>query len=186
MEMGYHATRIDDVARRMGSTKGRVYHHFASKTDLYIAVHSLGMDKLFEAIEPATRLEGSGLKMLEGMLLAHAVAMMEHQALETVVAQGVQIHRFASTTDEQKATFDTLIASRDRFEDLFKRKISEAIQDGSAADLDPSVTAKVLLGALQWTIYWYRPREDETAADRAALAEKMVRPLIEGLRPRPR
>ena len=27
MEQGFHATSIDAVARRMGATKGRVYHH---------------------------------------------------------------------------------------------------------------------------------------------------------------
>jgi AcrR family transcriptional regulator len=184
MEMGYHATRIDDVAARMDSTKGRVYHHFDSKMDIYIAVHREGMDRLFEAVEPAMRAKGNGLEVLTAMLLAHAQAMMEFQALETVVAQGVQLHRFGSSTPEQKAIFDELIASRDRFEELFKQQLAAAAQDGSLGELDQSVTVKILLGALQWSIYWYRPSGRETAADRAVLAEKMVWPLVEGLRRR--
>lgn len=31
MEQGFHATSIDDVARRLGATKGRIYHHYPSK-----------------------------------------------------------------------------------------------------------------------------------------------------------
>jgi AcrR family transcriptional regulator len=184
MEMGFHATRIDDIAARLGSTKGRVYHHFSSKTDVYIAIHQEGMNRLFEAVEPVMQGRGTGLGILEAMLLAHAKAMLTHQALETVVAQGVQIHRFGGATPERKAIFESLIASRDRFEDLFKRQLALAVEEGSVADLDLSITVKMLLGALQWSIYWYRPRFDETEADRSLLASKMVRPLLEGLRSR--
>lgn len=184
MEMGYHATRIDEIAARMGSTKGRVYHHFASKVALYIAVHQEGMARLFEAIEPAMSVKGSRLDVLRAMLLAHAEAMLEHQALETVVAQGVQLQRFGASTPEQNAVFDELIASRDRFEALFKRQLSAGIREGSITNVDRSITVKVFLGALQWSIYWYRPREGENRTSRAALARTMVAPLLDGLRPR--
>lgn len=184
MEKGYHATSVDDVARRLGCTKGRIYHHYASKTDLFFAVHREGMARLFEAVEPAARAPGDGLAVLTAMLLAHARAMMDHHALETVVAQGVQVHRFGPTTPDQRRTLDELIASRDAFEGLFKRQLAAARAEGTLADLDLSVTVKVLLGALQWSIYWYRPDADDSPAARDALAEKMVRPLVEGLRPR--
>ena len=50
MEQGFHATSIDVVARRMGATKGRVYHHYQSKVDLFFDVHRLGMALLFVAL----------------------------------------------------------------------------------------------------------------------------------------
>ena len=37
-ERGYAETSIDDVARRLGCTKGRIYHFFASKVDLFCSV----------------------------------------------------------------------------------------------------------------------------------------------------
>lgn len=184
MERGYHATGIDDVARRLGCTKGRIYHHYASKTDLFFAVHREGMARLFAAQERPLPASGDGLAILRDMLLAHANAMLEHHTYETVVAQGVQVHRFEATTPDQRATMQELIDSRDRFEALFKRAIEAAIADGSMRPLDVSVTAKVLLGALQWSIIWYRPRAEDDAASRNALARKMVEPLVEGLRRR--
>ena len=184
MERGYHATSIDDVARRLDCTKGRVYHYWATKTDLFFDVHREGMARLFDALEPALAVEGTGLEVLEAMLRAHAVAMLEHHTYESVVAQGVQVHRFGATTPEQRATLGELIASRDAFEKHFKDAIAACIDDGSAQDVDVSVTAKVLLGALQWSIIWYRPAPEENAEHRAVLAEKMVRPLIEGVRVR--
>lgn len=181
MERGYHATSIDDVARRLGSTKGRIYHYYGSKTDLFFDVHRVGMTYLFNALGPALSTKGNGAAVLWAMLMAHAQAMLEHHTFENVVAQGVQLHRFEATTPDQRETLRDLIASRDTFENHFKEAIATGIKDGSLRKVDISVTAKVLLGGLQWSIFWYRPREDDNAASRKRLARKMVDPLMEGV-----
>jgi AcrR family transcriptional regulator len=182
MERGYHATSIDDIARHLGSTKGRIYHYYGSKTDLFFDVHRIGMGFLFDALAPALARGGDGATVLRAMLLAHAEAMLEHHTFENVVAQGVQLHRFEATTPDQRDTLQTLIASRDIFENHFKDKIKEGIKDGSLLKVDVSVTVKVLLGGLQWSIFWYRPRASDTAETRKHLAKKMVDPLLNGLR----
>jgi AcrR family transcriptional regulator len=184
MEKGYQATSVDDVARRLGCTKGKVYYYYATKTDLFLDVHREGMARLFGAVEPAARSGGDSLAVLAAMLLAHAQAMLEHQTYETVVAQGVQVHRYASTTAEQRAALDEQIASRDRFENLFKRQAELARRDGTLGKIDVSVAVKMMLGALQWSIIWYRPEADKGPQARKRLAEKMVKPLIEGLKTR--
>lgn len=181
MERGYHATSIDDVAKRLGSTKGRIYHHYATKTDLFFEVHRVGMAKLFAALEPALATRGSGATVLRAMLMAHAEAMLEHHTYENVVAQGVQVHRFNATTEDQREILQGLIDSRDRFEAHFKRVISSGIADGSLRPVDVAVTAKVLLGGLQWSIFWYRPEPGDGRAARRRLAAKMVDPLMDGL-----
>ncbi|MBY4947413.1 TetR/AcrR family transcriptional regulator [Cupriavidus respiraculi] len=184
MERGFHATSIDDVARRLGSTKGRVYHHYASKVELFFDVHREGMAHLFAAIEPARQTGGDAMTVLTAMLRAHAMAVLEHHTFESVVAQGVQIHRFGATTPGQRATLDELIASRDRFEQLFKDQVSAARQEGSLADVDVSIAVKTLLGGIQWSLIWYRPEADADADARARLADQMVRTLIDGVRTR--
>ncbi|WP_346915160.1 TetR/AcrR family transcriptional regulator [uncultured Roseibium sp.] len=181
MERGYHATSIDDVARRLGSTKGRIYHYYASKTDLFFDVHRVGMTYLFDALRPALSTKGDGATVLRVMLMAHAQAMLEYHTFENVVAQGVQLHRFEATTPDQRETLRELISSRDTFEKHFKEAIAAGIKDGTLRKVDVSVTAKVLLGGLQWSIFWYRPRDNDTAATRKRLAGKMVDPLMEGV-----
>lgn len=181
MERGYHATSIDDIAQRLGSTKGRIYHYYNSKTDLFFDVHRAGMKFIFDALTPALAVKGDGATVLRAMLLTHAQAMLEHHTFETVVSQGVQVHRFEATTLDQRETMQELISSRDTFENFFKRQITKGIKDGSLRRLDVSVTAKVILGGLQWSIYWYRPREDDSDISRQRLAKKMVDPLMMGL-----
>ena len=184
MEKGFQATSIDDVARRLGATKGRVYHHYSAKIDLFFDVHREGMRRLFAAVETALQAEGDGIAVLSGMLRAHALAMFENHTYESVVVQGVQLHRFGSTTPAQREELDTLIASRDRFEELFKKQLRLAKKDGSLGDVDISIAAKTILGGLQWSLVWYRPKASDRPETRAYLADQMVRTLVDGLRPR--
>lgn len=182
MEQGYSATSIDDVARRLGSTKGRIYHHYASKIDLFFDVHRKGMEFLFEAVEPAAKQPGNGIEVLDSMLRAHAGALLEHHTFESVVVQGVHMHRFGAMTPSERSTLDELIASRDRFESMFKRQVNAGKKDGSIGPVDTSVAVKTLLGGIQWSLIWYRPEADTTPKSRAALVDKMVTVLVDGMR----
>lgn len=181
MEQGFSTTSIDDVARRMGSTKGRIYHYYSSKTDLFFDVHREGMDRLFKAVVPAMTVHGSALQRLENMLMAHSLAMMNNVAFEAVVVQGVHMHKLAATTPDQRRTLNELISIRHRFEDLFKQVIREGIEDGSIRHVNISVSAKAVLGAINWLSIWYQPRPMETDADKIALAKEIVGIQIKGL-----
>lgn len=181
MEQGFHATSIDDVARRMGATKGRIYHHYASKLDLFFDIHRHGMALLFDAVEPATGHDGDSVAVLTAMLTAHACALLDHHAFESVVVQGVHLHRYGALTPAQRKILDELIASRDRFEALFKAQLARVQADGALQGVDPSIAVKTMLGGLQWSLIWYRPEADPTPDNRARLAEQMVRTLMQGI-----
>lgn len=53
VERGYAATRLEDVARRAGVTKGTMYRYFAGKTDLFRAVVRRTVVPQIEAFERA-------------------------------------------------------------------------------------------------------------------------------------
>ncbi|WP_273793321.1 TetR/AcrR family transcriptional regulator [Brucella anthropi] len=182
MEQGFSTTSIDDVARRMDSTKGRIYHYYSSKTDLFFDVHREGMARLFNAVEPAMITKASALHRLQEMLMAHALAMMNNVAFEAVVVQGVHMHKLAATTPDQRRTLNELISIRRRFEDLFKQVIRDGIDDGSIREVDVSIAAKAVLGAINWLSIWYQPRSAETENDKIALAKEIVGIQINGLR----
>ncbi|MGP8435007.1 TetR family transcriptional regulator [Paraburkholderia fungorum] len=184
MEQGFYATSIDDVARRLGATKGRIYHHYPSKIELFFDVHRAGMELLFSAVEPASQTEGDGITVLAAMLHAHAMAVLEHHTYESVVAQGVQMHRFGATTPTQRQILDELIGSRDRFEAMFKKAATAARRDGTLAHVDISIAVKTLLGGIQWSLIWYRPEADAGPKSRRVLAEQMVKTLVDGVRAR--
>lgn len=64
-EHGYMATSVDEVARVAGVTRGGVYHHYRSKSQLFMAVASAQQQLIAEAITEATgeRDDPAGLRI---------------------------------------------------------------------------------------------------------------------------
>lgn len=181
-EMGFQGTSIDDVARRLGATKGRIYHYFRSKTDLFFEVHREGMRRLMDAVISAISQGGTGREKLLHMIEAHALTMMQNTAYEAVVVQGVHMHRLSATTPEQRVILDELMDIRHRFEQLFVDTMLEGQADGSVREgADVSLAVKGLLGAVNWMAIWYRPRLDETAEQQQLIARHVAELQVSGI-----
>src|SRR3974390_2726700 len=47
---GYENTSMRDIAGAIGILPGSLYHHFESKEELFVAVYSLGVSQILEAV----------------------------------------------------------------------------------------------------------------------------------------
>lgn len=180
-ENGFAATSIDDVARSLGATKGMVYHHFRSKTDLFFAVYRRGMELNFAASRPHLQGPGTALKRLTRMSVSHSVAMMEHQAFQRVLAQGVTMHLQGATTAAQRDTLRELIEIRDAYETMFRKAIAQAACEEGFVVRDLSLASKSFLAVLNGSVYWYSPRDSDEHGERIALARELVAYALRGL-----
>lgn len=181
MARGFASTSIDDVARRLGSTKGRIYHFFASKADLFFAVAEVGMQFNYAAIEPCLKKEAPAVARLGSMAFAHCLSMIETQPYQHSVWQGVEIHLRGSTTPEQRERLTTLIATRDRYSDLFRQVMEEAAADGAIRYGDFGIARQLMFMTLNSPIFWYKPRPGETAEDRRKIARQCTDFVLAGL-----
>ncbi|MET4104598.1 AcrR family transcriptional regulator [Roseovarius sp. MBR-78] len=181
MEMGFQGTSIDDVARRLGATKGRIYYYYSSKANLFFDVHREGMDRLMKAVKAAMKSNHCGTGKLLAMVEAHALTMMQNIAYESVVVQGVQMHRLGATTPEQRRILDELMAVRKQFEELFVDVLRQGQEDGNLAIRDLSLCAKGILGAVNWMAVWYRPRADDSAEVQKKMAREIAYQQVYGL-----
>ncbi len=181
MLKGYAATSIDDVADILGCTKGRIYHHFRSKVDLFFEVHNEAMSMVMAAVREAADGVRDPLDRLEAMSRAHVLVIMREIAFECVVVQGLEMHLHSQTTPKQRKTLRGILALRDEYEILFIEAIEEAMRDGKVPKQDVRVVVKALLGALNWTTIWYRPRRGESDAERNRVADTVARFCLRGL-----
>ena len=76
MAAGYAATSIDAMARRLGATKGRIYHHYRSKSDLYLEVQLAAMRRLDDAVGAIARGPGRPEERLAAMALRHVSILL--------------------------------------------------------------------------------------------------------------
>jgi AcrR family transcriptional regulator len=153
---GYAATSIDDIAERLGCTKGRVYHYFKTKGDLFLAVDRLAMDTVISSAAPIATGPGTATARLHAMAAAHARLLMNQYSF----MRAAESHAEMTLVTEGRTREDALVAvldRRDHFESLFEDVIAEGIANGEFLPADPSLLVKAVLGAVNWIGIWYRP-----------------------------
>jgi AcrR family transcriptional regulator len=181
MEHGYNATSIDDVARRLGATKGRIYHHYPSKADLFADVFRTGMELNYAAIEPVRQAAGKAVERWRRLAFVHTVQMIVTRPFQRVVWEGVEMHLRGATTPEQRSAFAELLESRARYGTIFRDTIAEAKRDGDMDFDNLGIANQMMFMALNSPIFWYSPRAGETHADIEAIARQIVTFAMRGL-----
>lgn len=181
MERGYAGTSIDDVARALGATKGRIYHHYPSKADLFAAVFRAGMAMNFAVIEPLRSLPGSADRKWRAMALAHTANMIRTRAFQRAVWEGVSMHLRGSTTPEQRDVLNELLELRNRYSMIFRSVIEDARDQGSMRFANGGIATELMFMTLNSPIFWYKPRPGETKADIERLAGEIVEFAFRGL-----
>lgn len=181
MERGYTETSIDDVARSLGATKGRIYHHFRSKADIFAEVFRIGMDMNYAAIEPFRNMAGPASQRWWQIAFAHAVQMIVTKPYQRTVWVGVKMHLRGATTPEQRSVFEELLNYRTEYGQIFREAIVQGRQEGDFQFEDLSITNQLMFVTLNSPIFWYAPRAGETRADIEYLAEQVVTAAFRGL-----
>lgn len=181
MERGFKATSVDDIAEVLGSTKGRIYHYYRSKADIFLDLLMLAMSDLLERIRLIAEMtELPPSERLQAAARMHALVMMTESARSRVAVQGAEMHLMQDAGARQRQALQSFVQMRDDYEQYFADMVSEGVATGEFRDVPPRLAAKPVLGALNWINMWYRPRPGD---DVAAIAEEFALFVVQGLRP---
>lgn len=182
MTKGYAATSVDDVADILSATKGKIYHHYRKKADMFFDVHMRGMEMDLEAVQGASRLQhATAADKLMAMTMAHISVIMTHFPYQRVAVQGLEMHLASETTASQRAKLAEILVLRDQYEQLFSVCISQVLIEGRAPHQDVPIIVKAFFGALNWTTIWYRPRADQDEEEKLHIARTIATFAIRGL-----
>ena len=151
---GFEATTIRDIAAAAGILGGSIYYHFSSKEDIFLAVHSAGMETITEAVIAAIKDVDDPWDKLEAAAVAHCNALLSSGELPVIVSPYY--------SESLKSLRKQLISQRDRYD----RLIADVVE---TLDLPPHIDRNIFrlhfLGALNWLPTWYRPKVGMPAAD---------------------
>ena len=157
---GYDSTSMRDIATAVGMLPGSLYYHFPSKEDLLVAVYTIGMDQMRDAVLAAIATASDPWDRLEAAATAHLGTLLDKRGYAAAVIGGFSINAAPTVRTE-------LVRQRDRYEDTF-RDLVAALPLG--LHQDRQFLRLALLGALNWTLAWYAP-EGETPE---AIARRLV------------
>ncbi|WP_344967840.1 TetR/AcrR family transcriptional regulator [Salinactinospora qingdaonensis] len=181
---GFAATSIDDIADALGATKGRIYHYYRSKLDIFLDVLVASMRDLLEKLQPIlTDSERSPEQRLYDAAYMHATTMMTRRSFSRVAIQGLEAPVLAEAQTKRADAVNLFIGLRDRYEDGFADLVEQGRASGVFRDVDPRLATKPIFGALNWINMWYDPAQ-ESQAGVAAIAEEFAVFIVNGLRRR--
>ncbi|MES2714527.1 MAG: TetR/AcrR family transcriptional regulator [Pseudomonadota bacterium] len=157
---GYEHTSMRDIAAAFGVLPGSLYHHYASKDALFVAVYAAGVAQILDAVDRAVASHSDPWDRLEAACVAHLQTLLQKQSYAAAV--------ITDWSAAHLAVRDALVPHRDRYEQQFAALID-------ALPLRPEVDRRYfrlgLLGALNWSLTWFRPgREAPAAVARRLLA----------------
>lgn len=178
---GFNGTTIDDIARQIGATKGRIYYYFRSKFDIYLSVYEYGMRLVREAVEPHVNGPGSAVERLTAMSVAHVVNLMANLSYHDTIHQGIHRRSALALKDRQTEQLAELNKIRESYEVMFRRVVEEGMADGSLLPEDPKLVARALLSSLNSIDSWFRTRPDQSLDEIEELAARVTGLYITGL-----
>lgn len=148
-QKGYHGASMADIADAVQLQKASLYHHFASKQEILVALLDRALEMVVQRVGVVT---GQALPPEEKLRLAIRTY------LHTLSEQGnlvfVLLLEYRSLDGE---LYQHHIPNRDKFEQLWRDLLNEGVQAGVFACENIPLAARGLLGTVNWTITWYRP-----------------------------
>jgi AcrR family transcriptional regulator len=172
---GFDGTSMDDIARALQITKAGLYYYIKGKEDLLFAIMTYAMDWLGrEVIEPA-RLVADPEERLRLIIARHGRELMEGPRSLSILSDEV-----AALTPKHRRQ---IVKRKREYFDLIRDTLEEMKGRGRLTDVDTTVTAFSVIGALMWLPRWYKP-EGALASDR--VVAEIIRIVLGGvLKPGP-
>jgi AcrR family transcriptional regulator len=157
-ERGYDQTSVPELAEAIGLAAGSLYHYFGSKEQLLISICDELMAPLLDearALVAADAPPDEQLRTLVRRWVAHVVEHRDHMLV-------FQQERHVIERGEQ---WRAVRADRKAFERLVERALGRAADAGALRLADRRLALSALLGMVNHTAQWFRPRGRLTTAE---------------------
>jgi len=169
-QKGYHGASMEDIAAAVNLRKASLYHHFSSKQEILLGILDRALQLLLEKISAITEQNIPADKKLRLMIRQYLQILAENVDLAAVL-----LFEHRALERRQHARH---VPNRDKFESLWKNVIAEGVRAKQFRCDDISLTARALLGQLNWTITWFH---DDGGLTIEQISDKYSDLLLNGL-----
>jgi AcrR family transcriptional regulator len=145
-EKGYHSTGLEDIAERLDMGKASLYHYFDSKETLVYAT--------LEACHLYVTARLTEVASGPGRARERLAALVETQVRIVLLDYPEGTRLFLHHLDWPNGIADEVRAFRHVHDEIFRKVITEAVNNGEIAVVNPGVARLCLFGALNYLPEW--------------------------------
>lgn len=151
-QKGFHGASMNDIAEAVNLQKASLYHHVSSKQEILFELLDRALELLLERISPIATQSLPADERLRQMIREYLQILAENTDLSAVL-----LFEHRSLEGKQHARH---VPNRDKFEGLWRTVLADGVRTKKFICDDVALSARAILGIMNWTITWYRPNGD--------------------------
>ncbi|MBL1213785.1 MAG: TetR family transcriptional regulator [Ignavibacteriae bacterium] len=164
-DKGYVRTRLDDIAKAAGVTRGAIYHHFGNKAKLFKAIHDENHDMVDRMISDVMN---EALAPIEGIKKVLATLLIRVEKDE-FFREFQEIMEKTKLIDElQPLQRESRTKNSESFK-MLAQAIEEAKEEGLVrSDVDSQLFTFTLMGSFIGILRFWRETEETISLEKNA------------------
>ncbi len=168
---GLYEAGMRDIAAELGMTAGNLYYYFQNKQEILAFCQEDALEGLDELARHVAVLPARADTRLYLLIVGHVVRLNEG-------TPGSLAHLEAEALEGKWRR--TILARRRQYEQALRELVAAGIAAGTfRGDADPLSAAMAILGAMNWSVKWFRPEGRKSAREIGGeIAAQMVRGLL--------
>jgi AcrR family transcriptional regulator len=170
---GFAESGMRDIAEAADLSPANLYHYFRGKDEILYYCQDRALDRMLAAAAEARRGGRPHQTRLRLVLETHIRTL-----LDDVDGASAHVHVEALAPPLRAK----IVAKRDRYEHAIRGLIDAGVRAGEFAAADSALVARAMLGAVNWTVTWFRP-DGKQGAD--TLAASIAGYLVRGVAVKP-
>lgn len=168
-DRGFDGAGMREIADAIGMAPAALYYYFRSKEDLLYFCQDFSLDRMIAEARAIERERLPAGRKLSAVIAAQLRCMLDE-------LHGSSAHLEFHSIPRPKLA--RIIAKRDAYESCLRRIVAAGVRSGDFRKVDVKLVSLALLGAINWTIKWFRPGGPRGAE---AIAQVFADVLIHGL-----
>jgi AcrR family transcriptional regulator len=145
---GFAAAGMRDIAAAADLSLGNLYHYFAGKDEILFFCQDRTLDRLLADVAEVRRRRAALDVRLRELASAHVLCLLDQ-------VDGSAAHFEVDALPPRLR--GAIVAKRDRYERSVRALVAAGVRRGQLVRLDPAIATRAFLGALNWTVQWFRP-----------------------------
>jgi AcrR family transcriptional regulator len=168
-QRGFADTGMRDIAVAAELSPANLYHYFKGKDEILFYCQDRALDRMIDGLAAARRTLPGAADRLHAVLVNHVLTMLDE-------VEGATAHLQVDSLGP--ALRARIVEKRDRYERALRRLVADGVRGRVFVEGNPALLTRAMLGALNWTVTWYRPQGPESPRQVAvAMADYLVRGL---------
>ena len=143
--MGYSATSMNNIAKKIGIRASSLYNHIDSKQEILSSLLLTIANKFHCGIVEANNMSCCYREKLQEIIKAHIRVATENQDITALITQDWK--------HLEEPSLSRFLEIRQNYQEIFRRVIAEGIAAGELKSTNLEITLNVILSSLRWIYY---------------------------------